>query len=156
MASQKIPFKSQALSRDLAVRLKNRGVSVVSEDVDSDGFPIIKCDDGTGDSVWIHIQTDYQRQEDAGQVDGLGLPQRTYAPHVVEVLKEETGALYTATIDALATIVIAEASKLGTKLSVRAGAGVAAALTWTAADMAAGDVVATYESSDTNPLTEQM
>jgi len=155
MASQKIPFKSQALSRDLAVRLKNRGVSVVSEDVDSDGFPIIKCEDVNSKFAWIHIQTDYERQEGAGQVDGLGLPQRTYAPHVVEVLKE-VFLTSSAEEEALATVIVAECAKLGTKLTVRSGTAVNAAATWTLADSAADVDVAIYESSDINPLTEQM
>jgi len=155
MASQKIPFKSQALSRDLAVRLKNRGVAVVSEDVDSDGFPIIKCDDGTGAFSWIHIQTDYERQEEAGQVDGLGLAQRTYTPHLIEILKEEF-ATSSAELEALATELSAECSKIGAKLVVRAGAAVKSAATYAAADAAATTVVATHESSDIHPLTEQM
>lgn len=156
MASQKLPFKSQALARDLAVRLKNRGVAAaVSEDLDADRFPIIKLTDGSGDFVWIHIATDYERQEEDGSVDGLGLAQRTYTPHVINVLKE-VFATSSASIETLASLAVAECAKLGTKVVLRDGTAVKAAANFAAADAAATNVAATYESDDINPLTQQM
>lgn len=156
MASQKLPFKSQALGRDLAVRLKNRGIAAaVSEDLDSDRFPVIKLEDGAGDFVWIHITTDHDRQAEDGSVDGLGLAQRTYTPHVINILKE-VFLTSSASIETLAALATAECAKLGTKLVVRDGTAVKSAASFAAADAAATNVAATYESDDVHPLTQQM
>lgn len=165
MASQKIPFKALALSRDLVVRLKNRGMTVTSEDVDTSGFPVVKLAGATGKAIWLHITTDFADSEAAGKVDALGLEQRVYTPHVVEILKEAQGAagdtvLAAGYIDALAKL-MAEVGKLGTAVKVYDNLGgaddsVATAATFAAAVAAATHLAADYRSDDIHPLTAQM
>lgn len=154
----KIVFKSQAMARDLTVRLKNRIAGLtVQEDLDSDRFPTLQCQTG-GESVWIRIQTDAQRSEDDGHVDSLGLPQNVYTPHKTEILQEDAGdtTVPTAAYNSLAAQILAEVSKNGTKVIVRAGEGVGAAADFAAADTAAADTVAEIRSDDIHPLTAQM
>lgn len=165
MASQKLPFKSLALSRDLVVRLKNRGMTVLAETQDASGFPVVKLQGATGKAIWMHITTDFADSEAMGKVDGLGLDQRVYAPHVVEILKEAAGAagdgiLAAGYADKL-NLLMAEVGKLGTAVKVydNTGAGsdtVAVAATFAAAQAAATVLATDYRSDDIHPLTAQV
>lgn len=165
MASQKIVFKSLALSRDLVVRLKNRGLTILAETQDTDGFPVVKIQGAVGKAIWMHITTDFATSEAEGKVDALGLEQRVYAPHIVDILKEALGAagdtiLAAGYSDTVAKLV-AECSKLGTAMTVHDNVGgandsVATAATFAAAQAAATNLAADIKSDDIHPLTMQM
>ena len=153
----KVPFKSQAISRDLAVRLKNRiaGIEIL-EDLDSDRFPTLKCT-VAAKSVFVKISTDFERSEEDGHVDALGLPQTVYAPHKTELLQEDAATADAGSLE-LRTKVLAEISKLGTKVLVTEGPLVQDAADYAAAEaiVAAIDPIAEIRSNDINPLTQQM
>ena len=153
----KVPFKSQAISRDLAVRLKNRIAGLeITEDLDSDRFPTLKCT-VAAESVFIRISTDFERSEDDGHVDALGLAQTVYAPHKAELLQEEESTTpLTATYLELQAKALFELSKLGTKLIIKSGAGVKDDTNFADAETAATTIVAEIRSNDINPLTQQM
>jgi len=154
--SNKVPFKSQAISRDLAVRIKNLAAGVaIEESVDADRFPTLKCSVGAK-SVFVRISTDHERSEDDGSVDALGLAQRVYAPHKCELLQEEAATPPDASTLAMRAVVLAECAKLGMKLVIREGAGVEDAADWAAADVAADALPIVIRSSDIHPLTQQM
>lgn len=148
-------FKSVAVSRDLAVRLKNRIKSViVVESIDAQRFPTQKVSIGAK-SVFIRISTDSARSLEDGHVDGLGLPQTVYSPHKVELL-QEVALTADATTAALRVQVISECAKLGMKLIVLEGTNVEDAADYAAAAVLATTVAATIKSDDINPLTAQM
>lgn len=151
----KVPFKSQAIARDLAVRLKNRIADVeVAEDLDADRFPTLKCVVALK-AVFVRLSTDYERSEEDGSVDALGLAQRVYAPHKCEILQEDAATADAASLN-LRLQVAAECAKLGMKVIVREGPAVEDAATYAAADVLAADVVAEIRSDDIHPLTQQM
>lgn len=151
----KVPFKSQAIARDLAVRLKNRVAGIaVEEGLDADRFPTLKCSIGAK-SAFIRLSTDFERSEEDGHVDGLGLAQRVYSPHKAELLQEAAASADATTLD-LRAQALAECSKLGMKLIVREGTGVEDDTTFADADAAASSTVATIKSDDIHPLTSQM
>jgi len=154
----KVPFKAQAISRDLAVRLKNRiaGLSI-QQDVDTDRFPTLQCKIGAK-SVWVRLSTDFERSEDDGHVDSLGLAQTVYSPHKAEIIQEDSAGVVgvdPSTVE-LRAQVLAECSKLGMKLIVREGEGVQDDTSFAAADAAGTTTVAVIKSNDINPLTQQM
>lgn len=152
----KVPFKSQAIARDLAVRLKNRVAGIaIEEGLDADRFPTLKCSIGAK-SLFIRLSTDYERSEEDGHVDGLGLAQRVYSPHKCELLQEAAATPADATTLEMRAQALAECSKLGMKLVVREGTAVEDAATYAAADAAAGTKVAEIKSDDIHPLTQQM
>lgn len=152
-----VPFKAQAISRDLAVRLKNRTAGItIQEDLDADRFPTLKAtDDTSGKSVFIRISTDAERSTEDGHVDGLGLPQTVYAPHKCELAQEAAASADPASLN-LRAQALAECAKLGMKTKVREGTGVQDAANWAAADAAAATDVAEIRSHDIHPLTQQM
>lgn len=151
-----VPFKAVAIMRDLEVRLKNRisGLSVAS-DLDSNRFPLAKLMVST-DAVWIRFRTDYERSEADGHVDGLGMAQRVYSPHVAEIWFDDASgtAVPTANYPAFVAQVVAEVSKVGTKVILKTGpvmdettfAAVAAVVT----------VDSVIKSDDIHPLTSQI
>ncbi len=162
MASQKIVFKSLALSRDLIVRLKNRGLTILAQTQDADGFPVAQISGGSDDAIWLHITTDFADSEAQGKVDGLGLDQRVYAPHLVTILKEAVSAdAATSAYQNALTVLLMEVATLGTAVKVYSNAGgvadsVGEAASFAAAQ-AAADVLATdYRSNDIHPLTAQV
>jgi hypothetical protein len=153
--AQKVVFKAVAMSRDLAVRLQNRIAGlVIHSDVDADRFPTLMLSIGAK-SCFVRIRTDYQRSEEDGHVDALGLGQRVYTPHVTEVIREAQATNSATTVDMLAQV-IAEVSKNGTKVLVEEAVGVENAANFAAAVALTPAVVATIKSDDINPLTEQM
>lgn len=155
MAAQPQVFKAQAMARDLEVRLKNRIAGITTEaGLDSNRFPTLKVAVGAK-AVWIRISTDSARTTADGSVDGLGLAQRVYSPHVTEMLREAAATPPDASTNDMVTQVLAELSKNGTKLLVREGTGVEDDTTWAAADAAASTTASTVRSDDINPLTSQ-
>ncbi len=162
MASQKVPFKSLALSRDLIVRLKNRGLTILAQTQDTDGFPVAQISGGADDALWLHITTDFADSEAQGKVDGLGLEQRVYAPHIVNILKEVVSVdAATPAYQSALQIVLMECSKLGTAIKVYDNAGgvadsVGEAASFAAAQAAAVVLATEYASDDIHPLTAQV
>ena len=77
-------FKAQAHMRELVQRLKLSIKGVVIEQAqDADGYPAIRVEKGT-DAILVKIKVD----GNAGRVDGLGLPQRSYSPHIAQLLQD--------------------------------------------------------------------
>jgi len=156
VTAQKVPFKAQAMARDLAVRLQNRisGLTI-TQGLDSDSFPTLQLT-VSSKSMWIRIRTDYQESEGEGKVDALGLGQRVYTPHLTEVLEEAAATPPTAATLNMRAQALAEVSKNGTKVLVQEGTGVETAANYAAALALATTVVATIRSDDINPLTAQV
>lgn len=102
-------FKSQAHARELKQRLSLlvSGLSI-SEDVDSNGMESLKLVKGS-ETIFIKIDV----SDNAGRVDGLGLPQRVYSPHICKILRDDTPSDL-----ALREIVVAACAKLGMKLEI--------------------------------------
>lgn len=153
--SNKVPFKAQAMMRDLAVRLKNRtkDLSAAEESVDADRFPTLALAVG-GKYAFIRISTDYERSDESGKVDGLGLPQRVYSPHKCELVQEDAATADALTLNLRAQI-MAEVVKLGTKVCVLEGPAVQDETDFASAFSLAAKV-AEIKSDDIHPLTQQM
>jgi len=102
-------FKSQAHARELKQRLSLlvSGLSI-SENVDSNGMESLKLVKGS-ETIFIKIDV----SDNAGRVDGLGLPQRVYSPHICKILRAATSSDL-----ALREIVVAACAKLGMKLEI--------------------------------------
>jgi hypothetical protein len=102
-------FKSQAHARELKQRLSLlvSGLSI-SENVDSNGMESLKLVKGS-ETIFIKIDV----SDNAGRVDGLGLPQRVYSPHICQILRDNTPSDL-----ALREIVVAACAKLGMKLEI--------------------------------------
>lgn len=155
MAAQKQVFKAQAMARDLEVRLKNRIAGITTTaGLDPDRFPTLEVSVGAK-SVWIRIRTDGDRSAADGHVDGLGMDQRVYSPHLTEMLREAAATPPAAATNNMIAQVLAELGKNGTKLVVREGTGVEDTTTWATADAAATTTTSTIRSDDINPLTAQ-
>ena len=153
--SNKVVFKAQALARDLEVRLQNRIKGVSTQmDLDANRFPTIKCT-VSAKSCFLRIKTDFERSEESGKVDALGLNQRVYAPHMTEFLREDTATQDAASLEMLAQV-LAEIAKNGTKIVIMEGPAVENAATFAAAAALATDVVAEIRSDDIHPLTAQV
>lgn len=154
-----VPFKAVAIMRDLEVRLKNRisGLSVAS-DLDTNRFPIAKMTTAAADYVWVRFRTDYERSEADGHVDGLGMAQRIYSPHVAEIWFDDGSGTATpagATYPAIVSSIIAEIAKVGSKVVIKQGAILDTAGTWAAVSaLSTTDTV--YRSDDIHPLTSQI
>jgi len=88
-----VPFKAVAIMRDFKVRLQNRisGITLIA-DLDANRFPVLKMTSSAGDDVWMRLRTDSDRSEADGHVDGLGMAQRVYTPHVAELWIEDAAA----------------------------------------------------------------
>lgn len=78
-------FKAQAMMRDLKSRIQNSvpGAVVFTESLDASSYPILKVVKGS-ETVFVKIED----KGNAGRVDALGLPQRAYSPHKVNVLRD--------------------------------------------------------------------
>lgn len=153
--AQKIVFKAIALSRDLAVKLENsiKGSSIV-KDSDSDRFPTLQIT-VNNKSCFVKISTDFDRSEEDGHVDALGMGQRVYAPHKIEFIRENSATADASSLDML-NKVLAEISKLGTRVLVSEGASVEDAADFAAALALSPVVVSEIKSDVINPLTKQM
>jgi hypothetical protein len=155
--AQDVPFKSIAIQRDLEVRLKNRIASLtVSSDTDSSSFPISRLSTGTDEGIYIRTRTDSDTSDAMGKIDGLGLTQTVYAPHIMEILTE-TAASTSDAIDQLTQKTLAEISKQGTKVRVVRVAGSSLDAYATAeADLDAAADSYEIRSDDIHPLTSQV
>jgi len=155
MPSAPVTFKAQSLARDLAVTLQYsiKGSAVASQS-DSNGFPVIQVSVGAKKS-WISITTDAAVSDEAGKVDGIGLPQRVYTPHVCTLVQEAAATADATTMD-MRSQMLAHVVKLGTKVLVKEGTNVEDAASYTAA-LALTPVLTAKISSDLiNPLTNQI
>lgn len=155
--AHEVPFKSIAIMRDLEVRLKNRITSLtVSSDTDSSGYPISRLSVGADQGIYIRTRTDSDTSDAMGKIDGLGLDQRVYAPHIIELLKEDFAGSEAA-IEQLSSEVLAELTKIGTKVRVtRVNGSKADAYATAEADMDAAADSYEIRSDDINPLTSQV
>lgn len=103
-------FKAQAMARDLRQRLAAQisGLTI-TEAYDADFMPILKFVDGS-ETMFAKIEVVPQGD---GAVDGLGLEQRVYSPHMITILQKET-------VDSagLRAHLLAESSRSGTKVRI--------------------------------------
>ena len=77
-------FKAQATMRELKQRLQLlMPTATIQDALDADGFPAITVTYST-EKAAAKIITD----GNAGRVDGLGLPQRSYSPHIAEMIQD--------------------------------------------------------------------
>ena len=107
-------FKAQAMAQRLKQQLPQvvAGVTVV-QSLDVNGFPTLACT-VSAETVFVKI-TD---QGNAGRVDGIGMPQRAYSPHKVQILRENIGTSVEPTQWPLREAVVAESVKLGSLVEI--------------------------------------
>ena len=154
----KIVFKSQAIARDFVVQAKNRIVDVdVIQGLDADRFPTMQFKIGAK-SVFVRISTDFERSQEDGHVDGLGLPQNVYSPHKIELIQESAGGtiIPDPTTLNMRLQVANLCSQQGMKFFVKEAEAVEDAADYDAAIALNPVVVAEIRSDDINPLTSQM
>lgn len=145
-------FKAQATMRELKQRLQLQMPSAVMTDAqDANGYPAI--------SILYNSNTALAKiaqDGNAGRVDGLGLSQRSYSPHIAELLQNND--LVTVASAELKARMHASMGKLGMKLIIKADSDAnvvaAGAAGFDAAFTAAPDAVATLRSDEINPLTQ--
>jgi hypothetical protein len=132
-------FKAAAHVRELKQRLSlSLAGAVMSDALDANGNPSLKIV-LSGETQFVHVEA----LDNAGRVDALGLAQRSYSPHVCQILRDTVAA------DAAARDkVLAACTKLGMKLEIWEIAAVPASFTLAGAAKA-------YEISadEINPLT---
>jgi hypothetical protein len=132
-------FKAQAHARELKQRLQlSVSDATLSDSLDESGLPVVKLEKGS-ESIFVKISL----ADNAGRVDGLGLPQRVYSPHIAQVLQEESAA---ATELETRAKVLAACAKLGMKLEVWEAAGP------TSFDLSGATKIATIASDEIHPL----
>ncbi len=143
-------FKAQATMRELKQRLSLQLPSAtISDAQDANGYPMIRVLYST------EIATAKIAQDgNAGRVDGLGLAQRSYSPHIAELLQD--GDQVTAASAELKARMAAAMGKLGMKLIIRSDdkANLPASAAGHDAAFAAAAAVATIRSDEINPLTQ--
>lgn len=107
-------FKAQAMAQRLKQQLPQvvAGVTVVLS-VDVNGFPTLACT-VSAETVFVKI-TD---QGNAGRVDGIGMPQRAYSPHKVQILRESVAGSVTPSQYPLREAVVGESVKLGSLVEI--------------------------------------
>jgi hypothetical protein len=168
-------FTAQAKMTELMQRLQlQMPTAVLTESYDTSGFPqlvitLVNTDAST-DTALIKVLVDpaenlptqvpWGSGFDAGRQDGLGLPQRLYSPHIVEIVQDSDQAVSAAVI--LKARTLAATSRMGLKLIVCADTLAhitAEALvmstfdTYFAALAVAGPAV-TIRSDEINPMTQ--
>lgn len=103
-------FKAQAHMMELKQRLSLLiSGAVFTESVDSNGMPTLQLV-ASGETIFIHIET----EGNAGRVDGLGMPQRAYSPHKVQILRDSD----TITSQNVRDIALISCGKLGMKMEI--------------------------------------
>lgn len=133
-------FKAQAHARELKQRLQlSVAGAALSDSLDSSGLPVVKLTKGS-ESIFVKIGL----ADNAGRVDGLGLAQRVYSPHVAQLLQEKSASA--TELEARAEV-LAACAKLGMKLEVWEKA------TPASFDLTGATKVATIASDEINPLT---
>ncbi|WNM70325.1 hypothetical protein [Myxococcus phage Mx1] len=95
--------KATVIARQLAEDFKIRSGLVVTTGLDADANPLIKVGAQTAGSQSALIRL---KQVESIQTDGIGLPQRVYTPHVIQVVLE------TSTIANVPLFTIANLSRL--------------------------------------------
>lgn len=145
-------FKAQATMRELKQRLQLQMPSaVISDAQDSDGYPAIMVTIASN-----HALAKIAQDGNAGRVDGLGLPQRSYSPHIAQLIQNND--LATVAAAELKARMVAAMGKLGMKLVIKADADAdlasAGAAGFDTEWAAAPDAVATIRSDEVNPLTQ--
>jgi hypothetical protein len=119
-------FTAQAQMRGLKERLDlTVAGELYKESLDANGFPILEMSKN-GEKSFLKIAM----IEPSGHVDGFGLVQRQYSPHMATLVKEETASLVE--IEASFKF-LAQAAKLGMKVEIWEGAGAGAAADFDAA-----------------------
>ncbi len=144
-------FKAQATMRELKERLSLQLPSAtISDAQDANGYPEIRVLYST------EIATAKISQDgNAGRVDGLGLSQRSYSPHLAELLVDDDQT--SAASRELKARMTAAMGKLGMKLTIKSDDKAnlpATAAGHDAAFAAAPNTDAVIRSNDVNPLTQ--
>jgi hypothetical protein len=144
-------FKAQATMIELKQRLQLQLPSAtISDAQDANGFPMLLIVSST-EIASAKIVTD----GNAGRVDGLGLAQASYSPHIAQLLQDSDQ-----TTDASAELkarMAAAMSKLGMKMIIKSDVKAnlpASAAGHDVAYAAAPNTVATIRSNEINPLTQ--
>jgi hypothetical protein len=123
----------------------------MTDALDSNGYPAVSIL-YSSETVLAKIAQD----GNAGRVDGLGLPQRSYSPHIAEMLQDSNHT--TAAAKELKARMAAAMSKLGMKLIIKEDTNAnlvsAGAAGFDAAFAAAPATVATLPSDEINPLIQ--
>jgi hypothetical protein len=145
-------FKAQAHIRELKQRLQlTMPSATITEAMDADGFSSLKIVNST-EVFLCKVITD----GNAGRVDGLGLPQRSYSPHIAQALQDSDQT--SAASKALKARMSAALAKLGMKMIIKedtkANLAAATAATFDAAYAAAPATVITMGSDEINPLIQ--
>ncbi|HSV26692.1 MAG TPA: hypothetical protein VLH60_02260 [Sedimentisphaerales bacterium] len=111
-------FKAQAVARELKQRLALQGL-VVTESADAAKFPILSI---VAAAEQLHVKIE-MLPDPAAHVDGIGLPQRLYSPHMATLIESilPSGAL---PADQTASLIVRErvfaaVAKLGMKIALR-------------------------------------
>lgn len=132
-------FKAQAHMRELKQRLSLSIAAASFQDaIDANGNPSMKVVSGA-ESIWIHIED----VGNAGRVDGLGLAQRAYSPHKVQLLRASAASDMAAREKC-----VAACAKLGMKMEIWEEAVVPASF-----DLSAATKIVEIRSDEINPLT---
>ncbi len=135
------------LAEDLALRLSSLAVTA---GYDASGNPQITVGAGTTTTQSAYIRC---IPESTIQVDGLGLTQRVYTPHIIQIVLEEfTTATLTYLSAANMMLLLGEALKHGTKVELYLSPN--ADVVWLDA-IAEGLIVQTWKHL-WQPLTNQM
>jgi hypothetical protein len=169
-------FTAQAKMAELIQRLQLQMASATfSQSNDVSGFPQVVvtyvAPDASTDSALLKIMVDPAENYpasvpsgsgfDAGRTDGLGLPQRLYSPHIVELVQDSDQTSHAAVI--LKARLASSTGKMGIKIlicvdtlaNISAEALVMPTFDtyWTAL-IAAGGPALVLRSDEINPLTQ--
>jgi len=133
-------FKAQAHMRELKQRLSlSIAGATFSDSTDANGNPSMTMTSGA-EVQEVHIED----VGNAGRVDGLGLPQRAYSPHKVQVLRDPTAS----SVEAREKLTAA-CAKLGMKMEIWEVTPMPASF-----DLTLATLVAEIRSDEVNPLTQ--
>jgi hypothetical protein len=113
--------------------------AVFTESMDAAGFPEMKVV-ASGETIFVKIET----LDNAGRVDGLGLPQRVYSPHKCEILQDAD------TISSLAVryTILGACAKLGMRLEIWEKAALPSSF-----DLSGATQVDVIRADEINPMT---
>jgi hypothetical protein len=153
-------FTAQAKMQELKQRLQLQMPSaVITQAQDASGFPAISValsSDTAMLKILVDPATSAPNGQEQGRVDGLGLSQRLYSPHICEMLQDSDQT--SAASKELKARLAAAASKMGLKLIIAeellASIVAAGPVGFDAAFAAATAQVCTIRSDEINPLTQ--